>query len=181
MQARARIQGHPFLLPNLLAGKEGEEKKAEKTINNMKKPYIIVAVVIVVIIAIYFIVSGGSSNPSPSAPAAANPAPAATAPSSPIPGKVYPTANPTLSKVTISIKNFAFNPSSLKIKPKTEVTWVNNDTTTHTVTYDSGNLFDSGPIPPGKSFSFTFQDIGLISYHCSIHPSMKGTINVSNF
>jgi plastocyanin len=158
-----------------------------------KKTGIIAAVVVVIVVAIYLIVSGGSSNIAPGAPEtagntdtpAANPAPAGPSPAQSsggeVPGKITPTDNPTLSQVTISMKNSVFTPSSLKIKPRTQVTWVNDDSMAHTVTYSSGNLFDSGSIPPGGSFSFTFTDINTLNYHCNFHPGMKGTIIVSAF
>jgi len=53
----------------------------------------------------------------------------------------------------------------------------NNDAVAHTFTADGG-LFDSGPVEPGKSFSFTFGAAGEVSYHCEIHPSMKGRVKV---
>ena len=87
------------------------------------------------------------------------------------------TANPVNVKVDIS--NFSFNPAVLTIKAGTKVTWVNNDSTSHTVTSDSGNLLNSPTLATGQSFSFVFPTTGTINYHCSIHPSMKGTVIVT--
>jgi plastocyanin len=57
------------------------------------------------------------------------------------------------------------------------VTWTNDDLIMHTVTSDSG-LFDSGNLKTGASWSFTFNQPGTYSYHCSIHPWMLGVVNV---
>ncbi len=89
--------------------------------------------------------------------------------------------------VSISIVNGAFNPSSsthfvpatvtLVIGQNNTVTWTNNDYTIHTVTSNS-NLFNSGLLNHGNSFTFTFMTPGTFPYHCSVHPFMTGTIVV---
>jgi len=48
---------------------------------------------------------------------------------------------------------------------------------THTVTGDD-NSFDSGNISAGSRFSRTFSVVGTYKYHCTIHPSMTGTVVV---
>ena len=82
------------------------------------------------------------------------------------------------SDMTIAIKDLSFIPAALTIKPGTKVTWVNNDTIPHTVTSDTLNLFDSGTLSPGQSFSYTFMNSGSFGYHCNIHKMMKGTVVV---
>ncbi|MBX6380129.1 plastocyanin [Thermoflavifilum aggregans] len=77
----------------------------------------------------------------------------------------------------ISISNYSFSPSSLTIAKGTTIKWTNQDPVTHTVTEDNGK-FDSGNLPYGQSYSYTFSDTGTYHYHCSIHTYMKGTIVV---
>lgn len=81
---------------------------------------------------------------------------------------------------TINIRNMMFTPSQITIAKGGTVTWTNNDTTTHTVVDDLANAGgpNSGDIAPGQSYSFTFTKTGSLQYHCSIHPSMRGTIVV---
>lgn len=105
---------------------------------------------------------GGGSTATPTATAGSAAAAATTAPS-----------GGTITKVTI--QNFAFNPPSVTIKAGDTVEWTNQDSTTHTVT---GQGFDSGDLQPGKTFSHQFTGTGTVSYGCSIHPSMKGTVVV---
>jgi plastocyanin len=56
------------------------------------------------------------------------------------------------------------------------VTFVNQDSTKHTVTANDGS-FDSTDIAPGASWTHTFA-AGTYAYHCSYHTWMKGTITV---
>jgi plastocyanin len=68
-------------------------------------------------------------------------------------------------------------PASLTIVKAAKVTWMNDDSTTHTVTSDTG-AFESGNLSPGNSFTHQFNDAGTFPYHCSIHTFMKGTVTV---
>jgi len=81
---------------------------------------------------------------------------------------------------TITIKNFAFDPSALTVKTGTVVAWVNQDGASHTIVSDTGSpaAFSSDSLSTGASYKFTFTQPGTYTYHCSIHPSMKGTIIV---
>jgi len=95
------------------------------------------------------------------------------------------TAAPTTSMAgenTIIIKNFAFDPSSLTVKSGAMVKWTNHDGTTHTIISDTGSpvAFSSDSLATGESYSFTFNQPGSYMYHCSIHPSMQGTIIVTS-
>lgn len=56
------------------------------------------------------------------------------------------------------------------------MTFVNNDSTSHTAT--SSGVFDIGVIAPGGRVAVTLQNAGSITYKCSIHPNMTGTITV---
>lgn len=82
--------------------------------------------------------------------------------------------------VTVDIKNFSFNPSTLTVKTGTKVTWTNNDGAPHTIVSDSNNLFSSPTLFSGQSFSFIFTNSGGTNYHCGIHPTMKGKIIVQD-
>ena len=88
--------------------------------------------------------------------------------------------NPNVVVKTIEIKNFAFNPSTLTVKSGTAVIWTNQDGAPHAIVSDIGSpvAYSSGSIPPGSFYGFGFTQQGTYTYHCSIHPSMKGTIIV---
>ena len=78
---------------------------------------------------------------------------------------------------TVTIRGFAFAPSPASIAPGETITWQNADSVGHTATSDTG-AFDTGPIASGTSKRITFATAGTYAYHCSIHPSMHGTITV---
>jgi len=73
-----------------------------------------------------------------------------------------------------------YTPASFTVKAGTTVTWVNKDGTVHTVTSQGNSLFDSGNVPTGGVFKFTFAQAGTYQYYCTIHPWMKGTIVVTS-
>jgi plastocyanin len=79
---------------------------------------------------------------------------------------------------TVLIKNFSFKPAHITIKRGTKVRWINKDSTTHTVTANNKRSFDSGRLGPGQSYTHTFNSVGKKSYHCNIHPDMRGSVLV---
>ncbi len=90
--------------------------------------------------------------------------------------QVTPTTT-SMGKNQIQIQNFKFSPDTLTVKVGDGVTWTNNDSIDHSATADD-NSFDTGLIATGKSGNITFNKAGTYTYHCSIHPTMKGTIIV---
>jgi plastocyanin len=78
---------------------------------------------------------------------------------------------------TVVIKGLAFNPAEINAKVGQAVVWHFDDNgTAHTVTANNGS-FDSGKRSSGD-FQLSFPQPGVYSYHCSIHPQMKGKVNV---
>ena len=88
-----------------------------------------------------------------------------------------PPENSAASNITVNIKNFSFNPFALNINQGDTVVWTNQDSVPHQLVSVS-SAFSSGFLSNGQSFSFTFSQSGTYSYHCAIHPSMKGEIVV---
>ena len=107
--------------------------------------------------------AGCTSPQSPSAPAATTPVPAG-------------------GSNAVMIKNFAFSPATLTVKTGSTVTWTNQDVAPHQVASDPGTpvAFSSDSLVNGASYQFTFTQPGTYTYHCTIHPNMKGTIIVQS-
>jgi plastocyanin len=100
--------------------------------------------------------------------------PAATAP----PASVPPSAGGGGSASAVTMQNLAFNPAALTIKVGTKVTWTNQDSIAHTVTFDTGGA-TSDLLATGATYEQTFSTAGTLAYHCKIHPTMTGTVTVS--
>jgi amicyanin len=93
-------------------------------------------------------------------------------PATPIPD------NSTVVKIVANAGSNSFSPNPVKVKVGETVTWINDDSSRHTVTSKDG-VFNSGMMGKGQSFSFTFDKAGEYSYHCEPHPSMVGTVVVT--
>lgn len=144
----------------------------------MKKTFVIIVILVVIIVGIYLVTSNNKSNVTP-VDTSQTTVPVTQSQTTTTTTSTTVTSNTsTAASVSVDIRNFSFSPATLTIKSGTKVTWVNNDTVAHTITSDSGNLLNSPVLSPGQSFDFTFTTVGSISYHCAIHPSMKGTIIV---
>jgi len=77
----------------------------------------------------------------------------------------------------VQIRNFAFGPGQLRVRPGTRVVFANCDAVQHTSTSDAEG-WDSGLISPNTTFERTFDQAGTFPFHCEPHPSMKGTVIV---
>jgi plastocyanin len=70
-----------------------------------------------------------------------------------------------------------FDPPNAAIELESTITWTNNGAEPHTVTADDGS-FDSGVLNPGASYTVAFDGLGTVTYHCAIHPEMRGSVSV---
>jgi plastocyanin len=73
-----------------------------------------------------------------------------------------------------------YSPASFTVKAGTTVTWVNKDGIDHTVTSKASSLFDSGNMPTGGTFRYTFSQPGTYTYYCTLHPWMTGIVVVTS-
>jgi plastocyanin len=102
------------------------------------------------------------------------PPPPAEAPSAP--GDTSAAAQ-TGRTTRAGIKSLAFQPSRIEIAAGMTVAWTNNDALEHTVTAVDRS-FDSGLIPSGATWRYTFTRPGTYQFFCQPHPFMKGVVIV---
>jgi plastocyanin len=81
--------------------------------------------------------------------------------------------------VTIDMKNIKFAPQDATVKVGQTVKWVNQDTVDHDVQAKSGADFKSDLFGNGKSFEWKAEEAGTVSYVCTVHPGMVGTLKVT--
>jgi len=85
---------------------------------------------------------------------------------------------PKAAGTAVSVQDNSFSPATIKVAKGDTVTFTNEGAIDHTVTATSGAKFDSGSLAPGATFKFTAEKAGTVSYVCTIHPGMQGTIEV---
>jgi plastocyanin len=98
-----------------------------------------------------------------------------------------------LGNVNVSIVGADFKPNNIHIKKGTKVTWTNNNNEDHSVMKENGengshrsvaekdvkeDTLASPRLQKDKVYEFTFNTIGQVYYHCSIHPNIRGKITV---
>jgi len=89
---------------------------------------------------------------------------------------LQPAAPAHAETITVSIDNFTFTPTELKVKVGDTVTWTNHDDIPHAIV--SAGKFRSKTMDTDDSFSFTFAAAGDYKYFCSLHPHTTGMIKV---
>ena len=77
---------------------------------------------------------------------------------------------------TVVIDGVKYDPETVTAKRGDTVIWVNKDPFPHTVT--AKGVFDSREIPAGGSWKYEPRKAGEYDYVCTLHPNMKGTLDV---
>ncbi len=79
---------------------------------------------------------------------------------------------------TVTVENMSYNPASVTISKGETVEWVFADNgLPHDVVEDDSEMFESDLLTEG-SYSYTFDEAGTFTYHCTPHPMMLGTVVV---
>ena len=86
-------------------------------------------------------------------------------------------AVPVQDARSVGIGDNFFDPPDAAVEPGSTITWTNDGALPHTVTADDGS-FDSGVLNPGDSYTVAFNGQGTVTYHCAIHPEMRGSVTV---
>ena len=75
-------------------------------------------------------------------------------------------------KVTITVKNFAFEPKEVTVAPGTTIEWT-DELGRHNVTADDGS-FKSDTMVAGAKFEHKFDAAGAFPYYCTFHGNKNG-------
>lgn len=88
-----------------------------------------------------------------------------------------PSAAAAPPSATVHIRDDAFVPTVLTVRAGDKVTFVNDDDDAHTATADDGS-WDSEGLGNRERWTHAFSKPGKLTYHCTVHPGMHGTIVV---
>lgn len=84
-----------------------------------------------------------------------------------------------MAQVSISIKDFSYDPPVSNVSAGDTVEWTNTGTRIHTVTADHGE-FKSEDLANGDTFPYVVAGpAGDVGYHCIHHAHMKGILRVA--
>lgn len=87
-------------------------------------------------------------------------------------------AAPKSGPNAVNIAGFAFGPAKLTVPAGKAVSWTNTDDSPHQIVV-TGKPLNTGVLLKGQSEALSFDEAGTYEYICGLHPSMKGTIEVT--
>jgi plastocyanin len=101
-----------------------------------------------------------------------------TSPTSPTGPSTPSTPSSPVATNQIEVGDDFFSPANVTVPVNTAVHWTwDASARTHNVTLSDGS--GSGDQTGGYVFDKTFGTAGTFSYHCTIHPTMTGTVLVT--
>jgi plastocyanin len=80
--------------------------------------------------------------------------------------------------VVIAMADLEFDPEDATADAGQEVCWVNEETIDHNAVDEETDKFRSELFGKGQTFTTTIDEPGKISYVCTVHPGMTGTLTV---
>ncbi len=78
---------------------------------------------------------------------------------------------------TVEIRDFAFVPATLRVRPGDRITWINRDIAPHTVTA-TDESWDSGEMAQGATYTRTVKADQTDKYFCRFHPTMSARLDI---
>ena len=84
---------------------------------------------------------------------------------------------PVTGVTHMNMQHFAYQMAHIQVRVGTTVTWTNQDSVPHSITFKNG-MKDSGLLSQGQSFSYMFNTAGTYQYYCTVHPYMVATVTV---
>ncbi|MEX1218239.1 MAG: cupredoxin domain-containing protein [Acidimicrobiales bacterium] len=79
---------------------------------------------------------------------------------------------------TVHIRDGEFDPRVISVSAGGSVTWINDDSSSHSLKFLPPTLFASGDMKPTNIWTQTFDSAGTFDYYCDFRNSMKGSVVV---
>jgi plastocyanin len=89
-----------------------------------------------------------------------------------------PATAPQTGTVDVGMNRLKFDPEDITVKTGAKIVWTNRENVPHDVAAKEGADFKSEVFGQGKTYEYTADQAGTISYVCTLHPGMDGTITV---
>jgi plastocyanin len=78
----------------------------------------------------------------------------------------------------VTMRTIQFAPRRIRVRVGQTIKWTNSDPVRHNVVATAGADFGSGIFGRGGTYAYRATTPGVISYVCTLHPGMDGTITV---
>lgn len=88
-------------------------------------------------------------------------------------------APPVAGPASARIRDNAFEPTLTSVPVGTTITWRNAGERVHSVVSPDGAFPGSGPLEPGATFTYTFQQPGEYAIRCRYHADMAAKLVVA--
>ncbi|NQV99613.1 MAG: cupredoxin domain-containing protein [Rhodospirillales bacterium] len=83
------------------------------------------------------------------------------------------------AEITVAQKDKKFTESKITVKVGDQITFLNEDDTTHNLYSKKGaSVFDSSVMEPGAKYAIKVDKAGKFTARCAIHPKMKLRVTV---
>ena len=92
-------------------------------------------------------------------------------------GPVATAAPPEAGIHDVAIRDFAYTPATLSIRVGESVRWTNFDVAPHDAVPLSGS-WKTPLLKQNESATQVFNEPGVHPYYCTVHPAMRGTVEV---
>jgi len=85
------------------------------------------------------------------------------------------------ASASVTVKDFAFAPKTIRVAAGGTVTWSNEDSFDHSIQIDTASVNGPkfGPQTMPTTFAHRFAKSGTYPYICGVHNSMTGTVIVT--
>ena len=81
----------------------------------------------------------------------------------------------------VEMKDIAYQPETIRVRTGETITWVNRDSVQHdVVNVTEGAEPRSELFNEGQTYEWTPTEAGTVEYLCTVHPNMKGTVEVTD-
>ena len=116
-------------------------------------------------VAVALLLAACSGNPAPTGPGAT------------VTASICTEASGTAADVEATVSGNQWGPVSAAAGDV--ITWTNEDSVPHKVALDDGSCTMTSNITGAAPQSLVFNQAGSFPFHCTVHPSMQGTIKIT--